>query len=92
MCAIVVYAVVVIVSTDQLIWQGRELFPALSALSVLCGLGVGAVTLGPAAVQPVQVSNARLSFGLGLGSLVMAGLLAVNVYSVGWLVLPALNS
>jgi hypothetical protein len=92
MLVLLAYATVVIVTTDQIIWQGREMFPALTALCVLCGLGLGGLLLGRGAVQPA-VSNHRLYvLAAGVSLALVVGLLATNIYSIFWLVLPALNT
>jgi hypothetical protein len=85
------YALVIWASTYAIVWQGRELYPALSSVCVLLGLGLGAVALGRGAVQPAALSPVRRGLGAGLVVLVTAGLLVANVYSIFWLVLPGLS-
>jgi hypothetical protein len=90
---LLMYALVIQASTYLVAWQGREMYPALSSTCVLLGLGLGALALGRGAVQPASALKpvSRL-LGAGLVLLVTAGLLAANVYSIFWLVLPGLNS
>ena len=89
---LLLYTFVVQASTYVVAWQGREMFPALSSVCILLGLGLGALALGRGATQPIQLSGQRHAVGWGLFALVTVGLFALNLYSIFWLVMPALNS
>lgn len=88
---LLVYAAVVYVSTDQIIWQGRELFPALSAICVLLGLGLGGLVIGRSATTSKPLRGWRRIASAGLVAVVTLGLLALNLYSIIWRVIPAMN-
>ncbi len=74
-------------------FQGRELYPALSGVCVLLGLGlVGLVAGAPAigvAAAPNSARQARSGVGLLVG--VVGSLGAINLYSIVGFVLPLLN-
>ncbi len=107
LCLLLVYASVVYVSTDQVIWQGREMYPALSGVCVLMALGLAGLFLGRRAVAGTDVGSAesevqagvripyrRYLIALGGPALVVItslGLLALNLFSIVWLVVPAFN-
>ncbi len=88
---IVVYAFIVQASTVWVSWQGREMYPALSSVCLLLGLGLGGLVLGRGAVRPVPTSRWRSLLADSSVVIVSVGLFALNVYSILWLVLPALN-
>jgi hypothetical protein len=88
---LLVYAAIIVVSLDQVVWQGRELYPALSSICVLLGLGLGGLALGPGAVRPLPLSPRRRTVADVLVVLTPVCLLAVNLYSIIWLVYPSLN-
>ncbi|HEX6608242.1 MAG TPA: hypothetical protein VF276_15175, partial [Chloroflexia bacterium] len=87
------YAVVIVISLRLIAWQGRELFPALSSVSVLFGFGLAGLVLGPAAIRSVGGPEPKLPVvGVGVLLILLAGLLAANIYSIVWVVAPVLNS
>lgn len=88
---LLVYAFVVQASTIWVSWQGRETFPSLSSVCVLLGLGLGGLALGRGTAQPGPVKLWRFVLAQGLFAAVALGLLAVNIYSILWTVLPGLN-
>lgn len=90
---LLMYILVIQGSTYLIAWQGREMYPALSSICVLFGLGLGGLALGRAAVHPTALPKPQWkSFaGPGLVAIVTIGLLSVNIYSIFWLVLPGLN-
>jgi hypothetical protein len=91
MAVLLMYALVIQASTYLIAWQGREMYPALSSVCVLFGLGFGAVALGRGAVQPAAISLWRYRLGSAVTAVVALGLLAANIYSILWVVFPALN-
>jgi 4-amino-4-deoxy-L-arabinose transferase-like glycosyltransferase len=86
------YGFVIMASTYLVAWQGREMFPALSSICVLLGLGLGGLLLGKGAVEHLETNRARQRLEWGALLLVTGGLFALNIYSSVWLVLPALNT
>ncbi|HVF98434.1 MAG TPA: hypothetical protein VND68_01240 [Chloroflexia bacterium] len=90
---LMIYILVVIVNTSQVIWQGRELYPVLSGVCVLLGLGISGVGFGRHTLEVLTepLPDLRRYAGSTLLALATIFLLAVNVYSIFWLVLPALN-
>jgi hypothetical protein len=90
---LMIYILVVIINTSQVIWQGREMYPVLSAVCVLLGLGMGGLAFGRRALQPhpQRLPYLRRYAGSTLLALTTIFLLSVNVYSIFWLVLAALN-
>ena len=88
---LLMYGLVIGASTYLVAWQGREMYPALSSVCVLLGLGLGGPVLGRAAVQPAPPERHHRWLGVGLASTVILGLLVLNVYVVGWLLVPGLN-
>jgi hypothetical protein len=86
------YAMVIFLSLRLIAWQGREMYPALSAICLLFGIGLGGLALGRAATRPVRALSRLHSraAGLVLPALV-AGLFLANLYSIVWLVGPLLN-
>jgi hypothetical protein len=93
MSLLMIYILVVIINTSQVIWQGREMYPVLSGLCVLMGLGMGGLAFGSRAIQPLSqpLPDLRRYAGSTLLALTTLFLLGVNVYSIFWLVLPDLN-
>ncbi|HEX9990456.1 MAG TPA: hypothetical protein VGE45_18500 [Chloroflexia bacterium] len=93
MSLLMIYILVVIINTSQVIWQGREMYPVLSGMCVLLGLGMGGVAFGRRAlVAPLQPLPALRRYARStVLALAVLFLLSVNVYSIFWLVLPALN-
>ncbi|MFL5735273.1 MAG: ArnT family glycosyltransferase [Chloroflexia bacterium] len=89
---LLMYALVIQASTYLIAWQGREMVPALSSTCVLFGLGLAGLVLGRGAVQPIPLAPWRRYLGVALVLAVTAGLLAANVYSIFWVVLPGLNT
>jgi hypothetical protein len=85
------YAFIVQSSTYLVSWQGREMYPALSSVCLLLGLGLGGLISGRGAVQPVPISRWRSLLSDSSVVIVSVALFALNVYSILWLVLPALN-
>ncbi|HKP51849.1 MAG TPA: hypothetical protein VJ183_04265 [Chloroflexia bacterium] len=85
------YAFIVQSSTYLVAWQGREMYPALSSVCLLLGLGLGGLILGRGAVQPVALSRWRALLSDSSVVIVSVGLLALNLYAIIWVVLPALN-
>ena len=88
---LLMYVMVIQASTYLVAWQGREMYPALSGTCILLGLGLGGVALGRGAVQPAIVPLWRRRMAIGLVVSLAVWLLALNVYSIIWLVYPALN-
>jgi hypothetical protein len=90
---LLLYAMIIQASLFQIAWQGRLLFPALSGVCILLGIGLGAVVLGRGAVQHVErMATWRRVAASGMVAATVIGLLALNIYSIIWLVIPALNS
>lgn len=89
--ALLMYAVIAWVSITEVVWQGREMFPALSSIAILFGIGLAGLALGRAAVQPVRAAHWRERLGGGLAAAFALSLLALNIYSIVWLVIPGLN-
>ncbi len=86
------YALVIVISLRLIAWQGRELYPALTAVGVLFGFGLAGGLLGPAATQPNRpVAGRRARLAALLLPAVALSLFAVNAYSILWLVWPLLN-
>jgi hypothetical protein len=86
------YALVIQASTYLIAWQGREMYPALSSVCVLLGLGLGGLCLGPSAVRPVPAPPTRDRLArIALPAFGVA-MLALNLYSIVWLVYPLLNA
>jgi hypothetical protein len=88
---LLMYALVIQASTYLIAWQGREMYPALSSVCVLFGLGLGGLCLGRSAVRPVRAQPWRYRLAVGAAASMAVFLLAVNLYSIIWVVLPALN-
>lgn len=88
---LLMYGVIAGVSITEVVWQGREMFPALSSIAVLFGIGLAGLAMGRAAVQPVQVAHWRERLGGGLVAAFALSLLVLNIYSIVWLVIPILN-
>jgi hypothetical protein len=87
------YAVVIVISLRLIAWQGRELFPALSSVSVLFGFGLAGLVLGPLSTQFVRGSVPRIHrVAVSALLVVIGGLLAANIYSIIYVVAPILNS
>jgi hypothetical protein len=87
------YALVIQASTYLIAWQGREMYPALSSVCVLLGLGLGGLLLGPAAVQPIQATPSwRVSLTRIVLPILALALFALNIYSIVWVVYPLLNA
>jgi hypothetical protein len=89
---LLLYALVVQASTYLVAWQGREMYPALSSICVLLGLGLGGLALGRAAVQPTRLSPARHLLGTTLVLALALGLLAANIYSIIWVIWPVMRA
>ena len=88
---LLVYAFIVQASTVWVAWQGREMYPALSSVCLLLGLGLGGLVLGRGAVQSIPVKRWRFLLSQGVVAVVCFGLLALNIYSIVGVTLPALN-
>lgn len=88
---VLMYFLVIGASTYLVAWQGREMYPALSSVCILLSLGLGALVLGPKAVQTVPLTGRARGFGTGLVATMGAGLLVLNIYAIGWFVIPGLN-
>jgi hypothetical protein len=84
------YAVVVFVSTYQIVWQGREMYTSLSGVCVLMALGLGAVFGGRAALFPVRGERASRRLVVG-GAATMVLLIALNLYALLGVVYPQLS-
>jgi hypothetical protein len=89
---LLMYALTIQASTYLIAWQGRELYPALSSVCVLFGLGLGGLVLGPSAVRPEPLSPRRRLVAAGLVAAVVAGFVLLNVYVIGWLMAPGMTS
>ncbi len=79
------YGVVILLSLRLVAWQSREMYPALSSLCVLFGLGLAGLALGSTATQahhPLGRIRARLA-GLLLPNITFS-LFALNIYSIFW--------
>jgi hypothetical protein len=86
------YGVLVQWSTYLIAWQGRLLYPALSSICVLLALGLGGLFVGRGAVSGVAVAQAwRARAGYGFAAALAVALLALNVYSIVWVIYPVLN-
>ncbi len=86
------YGVVILLSLRLIAWQSRELYPALSSVCVLFGVGLAGVALGAAATQPRRpLSRVRSRLAGLLLPAVTLSLVALNLYSIVWLVGPLLN-
>ena len=89
---LLIYAFIVQSSTYAVSWQGREVFPALSSVCVLMGMGLGGLVLGRAAVRPAPVTTARFAASqIALATVILAAF-ALNLYSIFGLTLPSLKS
>ena len=89
---LLMYGLVIQASTYLIAWQGRELYPAMSSVCVLFGLGLGGLVLGPAAVRPEPLDRRRRVVALGLVGVVVVGLVVLNVYVIGWLMAPGMTA
>lgn len=89
---LLMYALVIQASTYLYAWQGREMYPALSSVCVLLGLGLGGLALGKAAIKTSSVSRYRQAWSAVVMGTVVLGLLSVNIYSIIWLVPNALEA
>lgn len=89
---LLMYALVIQASTYLIAWQGRELYPALSGICVLLGLGLGGLFLGKGAVQSEPLGTRRAMLANGLVAAVIAALVALNVYVLVWMMAPGMTS
>jgi len=86
------YGLVIVISLRLIAWQGRELFPALSAVSLLFGFGLAGLSLGPAALDPVApLPRWRRRLAPVLLAAGPLGLLAIDLYSIVWVLGPLYN-
>lgn len=90
---LLMYGGVIVFSLRLVAWQGREMFPALSSVGGLFGFGLAGLVLGAAATRPVPtLARWRRILAAALVPAVALALLAVNLYSIIWVVAPLLNS
>jgi len=86
---LLMYVIVQVISLREIVWQGRELYPALAGTCILFGFGLTGLLGLPTSVLGNALWGRRL--GAALLPTVTVGLFALNFYSIVWLVLPALN-
>ncbi len=88
---LLLYLLVILFSLRLIAWQGREMFPALSSICVLFGVGLGGLVLGRAAVRGGALARWRRPLAGALAPAVTLGLLAVNAFSIVYVVAPQLT-
>jgi hypothetical protein len=93
---LLLYLLVILFSLRLVAWQGREMFPALSSICVLFGVGLGGLALGRAATGASFEAGPLLARGrrrvaAALAPAVTLGLLGVNLFSIVYVVAPALT-
>ena len=89
---LLLYLLVILFSLRLIAWQGREMFPALSSICVLFGVGLGGLVLGRAATGGgAALAWGRRRLAAGLAPAVTLGLLGVNLFSIVYVVAPQLT-
>lgn len=88
---LLLYLVVIQISLYQIAWQGRLIYPALSGIAILFAMGLLAPVLGRGALQPVLVEPRRYRLAGAISAAYVLALLIANLYSIVWVVYPALN-
>ncbi|MEO8285808.1 MAG: glycosyltransferase family 39 protein [Chloroflexota bacterium] len=91
MVLLLMYGLVIQASTYLVAWQGRELFPALSSVCVLFGLGLSGLVLGRSAVQPEPLGKRTYIFATAYVGVLIIALAVLNLYAVVWLVKPGMT-
>ncbi|HEX6608792.1 MAG TPA: S-layer homology domain-containing protein, partial [Chloroflexia bacterium] len=89
---LLLYLLVILFSLRLVAWQGREMFPALSSICVLFGVGLAGLALGRAAVRGgAALARGRRWLAARLAPAVALGLLGVNLFSIVYVVAPVLT-